>query len=65
LFVINGIFVSFGHGFYKLRLVGFASATSWVVLMYLAYQQTLKPFNPILGKMCELLNHNGVTFLAK
>jgi hypothetical protein len=35
------------------------------VSVYPAYQQTQKLFNPILGEMYEMVNHNGVTFLAE
>ena len=33
--------------------------------MYYAYQRTWKPFNPILGETYEMVNHNGITFLAE
>jgi hypothetical protein len=44
---------------------GFGSAASWAVSVYPAYQQTQKLFNPILGETYEMVNHNGVTFLAE
>jgi hypothetical protein len=44
---------------------GFASAAAWAVSVYPAYQRTWKPFNPILGETYEMVNHNGVTFLAE
>ena len=33
--------------------------------VYPAYQRTWKPFNPILGETYEMVNHNGITFLAE
>ena len=33
--------------------------------VYPAYQRTWKPFNPILGETFEMVNHNGITFLAE
>jgi hypothetical protein len=44
---------------------GLASAASWAVSVYPAYQRTWKPFNPILGETYEMVNHNDVTFLAE
>jgi hypothetical protein len=44
---------------------GFGSAASWAVSVYPAYLQAWKLFNPILGEMYEMENHNGVTFLAE
>jgi hypothetical protein len=40
-------------------------AGTWAVSVYPAYQRTWKPFNPILGETYEMVNHNGVTFLAE
>jgi hypothetical protein len=40
-------------------------AAAWAVSVYPAYQRTWKPFNPILGETYEMVNHNGVTFLAE
>jgi hypothetical protein len=40
-------------------------AASWAVSVYPAYLQAWKLFNPILGEMYEMENHNGVTFLAE
>ncbi|GMH12269.1 hypothetical protein Nepgr_014110 [Nepenthes gracilis] len=45
-----------------LRLV---YASSWAVSVYFAYQRTWKPFNPILGETYEMVNHNGITFIAE
>lgn len=45
-----------------LRLV---YAASWAISVYYAYQRTWKPFNPILGETYEMVNHNGITFLAE
>jgi hypothetical protein len=42
----------------------FFSAT-WAVSVYFAYQRTWKPFNPILGETYEMVNHQGITFLAE
>ena len=33
--------------------------------MYFAYQRTWKPFNPILGETYEMVDHQGITFLAE
>ncbi|KAG0566669.1 hypothetical protein M758_7G064300 [Ceratodon purpureus] len=40
-------------------------ACAWAVSVYPAYQRTWKPFNPILGETFEMVNHNGITFLAE
>lgn len=45
-------------------LIIFLSAT-WAVSVYFAYQRPWKPFNPILGETYEMVNHQGITFLAE
>ncbi|GAB2274390.1 Oxysterol-binding protein- protein 3C [Dionaea muscipula] len=40
-------------------------ASSWAVSVYYAYQRTWKPFNPILGETYEMVNHDGMTFIAE
>ncbi|XP_020271429.1 oxysterol-binding protein-related protein 3C-like [Asparagus officinalis] len=40
-------------------------ASSWAISVYYAYQRTWKPFNPILGETYEMVNHNGITFIAE
>jgi len=40
-------------------------AASWAVSVYFAYQRTWKPFNPILGETYEMVNHQGIRFLAE
>ncbi|ONL96552.1 Oxysterol-binding protein-related protein 3B [Zea mays] len=40
-------------------------ASTWAVSVYFAYQRTWKPFNPILGETYEMVNHQGITFLAE
>nr|CAB3501268.1 unnamed protein product [Digitaria exilis] len=42
-----------------------AYASTWAVSVYFAYQRTWKPFNPILGETYEMVNHQGITFLAE
>jgi hypothetical protein len=42
-----------------------AYACIWAVSVYPAYLRTWKPFNPILGETYEMVNHNGITFLAE
>ncbi|KAL6645869.1 hypothetical protein ACP70R_017477 [Stipagrostis hirtigluma subsp. patula] len=39
--------------------------STWAVSVYFAYQRTWKPFNPILGETYEMVNHQGITFLAE
>ena len=48
-----------------IRMVWFLFAASWAISVYYAYQRTWKPFNPILGETYEMVNHNGVTFIAE
>uniref|UniRef100_A0A1D1Y8X1 Oxysterol-binding protein-related protein 3A n=1 Tax=Anthurium amnicola TaxID=1678845 RepID=A0A1D1Y8X1_9ARAE len=45
-----------------LRLV---YASCWAISVYFAYQRTWKPFNPILGETYEMINHEGITFIAE
>ncbi|KAI3800869.1 hypothetical protein L1987_28968 [Smallanthus sonchifolius] len=45
-----------------LRLV---YAASWFISNYYALQRTWKPFNPILGETYEMVNHDGITFIAE
>ena len=45
-------------------LINFFSAT-WAVSVYFAFQRPWKPFNPILGETYEMVNHQGITFLAE
>ncbi|KAK1299505.1 Oxysterol-binding protein-related protein 3C [Acorus calamus] len=40
-------------------------ASSWAISVYFAYQRTWKPFNPILGETYEMVNHDGITFIAE
>ncbi|AQK84944.1 Oxysterol-binding protein-related protein 3B [Zea mays] len=40
-------------------------ASTWAVSVYFAYQRTWKPFNLILGETYEMVNHQGITFLAE
>ncbi|XP_072992914.1 oxysterol-binding protein-related protein 3A-like [Typha latifolia] len=40
-------------------------ASSWAISVYYAYQRTWKPFNPILGETYEMVNHDGIMFLAE
>jgi hypothetical protein len=40
-------------------------SATWAVSVYFAYQRTWKPFNPILGETYEMVNHQGITFLAE
>ncbi|KAF5192569.1 Oxysterol-binding family protein [Thalictrum thalictroides] len=40
-------------------------ASSWAISVFYAYQRAWKPFNPILGETYEMVNHNGVTFIAE
>ncbi|MQL86687.1 hypothetical protein Taro_019220, partial [Colocasia esculenta] len=40
-------------------------ASSWAICVYFAYQQTWKPFNPILGETYEMVNHGGFTFISE
>ncbi|CAK9139490.1 unnamed protein product [Ilex paraguariensis] len=40
-------------------------ASSWAISVYYAYQRTWKPFNPILGETYEMVNHDGITFIAE
>lgn len=40
-------------------------ASSWAISVYFAYQRTWKPFNPILGETYEMVNHNGISFIAE
>ncbi|AQK79419.1 Oxysterol-binding protein-related protein 3B [Zea mays] len=40
-------------------------ASTWAVSVYFTYQRTWKPFNPILGETYEMVNHQGITFLAE
>ncbi|PKU76056.1 oxysterol-binding protein-related protein 3A [Dendrobium catenatum] len=40
-------------------------ASSWAISVYVAYQRTWKPFNPILGETYEMANHGGITFIAE
>ncbi|KAG2552966.1 hypothetical protein PVAP13_9KG493000 [Panicum virgatum] len=42
-----------------------AYAAAWAVSVYFAFQRTWKPFNPILGETYEMVNHQGITFLAE
>lgn len=44
-------------------LINFSA--TWAVSVYFAYQRTWKPFNPILGETYEMVNHQGITFLAE
>lgn len=41
------------------------NAASWAISVYFAYQRTWKPFNPILGETYEMVNHNGISFIAE
>lgn len=41
------------------------NAASWAISVYYAYQRTWKPFNPILGETYEMVNHEGITFIAE
>ena len=38
---------------------------SWAISVYVAYQRTWKPFNPILGETYEMANHQGITFISE
>ncbi|KAI3846475.1 hypothetical protein MKX03_034956 [Papaver bracteatum] len=40
-------------------------ASTWAITIYYAAQRTWLPFNPILGETYEMVNHNGITFLAE
>ncbi|VAH89312.1 unnamed protein product [Triticum turgidum subsp. durum] len=40
-------------------------ASTWALSAYLAYHRTWKPFNPILGETYEMVNHQGITFIAE
>ncbi|AQK55763.1 Oxysterol-binding protein-related protein 3B [Zea mays] len=40
-------------------------ASTWAVSVYFTYQRTWKPFNSILGETYEMVNHQGITFLAE
>ncbi|KAI3887428.1 hypothetical protein MKW92_050814 [Papaver armeniacum] len=40
-------------------------ASTWAMTIYYAAQRTWLPFNPILGETYEMVNHNGITFLAE
>ncbi|XP_024403561.1 oxysterol-binding protein-related protein 3A [Physcomitrium patens] len=40
-------------------------ASTWAVSVYFAYARTWKPFNPILGETYEMVDKNGLTFLAE
>ncbi|CAA0842857.1 Oxysterol-binding protein-related protein 3B [Striga hermonthica] len=40
-------------------------AAAWFVSVYYALQRTWKPFNPILGETYEMVNHDGITFIAE
>jgi hypothetical protein len=42
-----------------------AYASAWAVSVYFAYQRTWKPFNPILGETYEMVNHQGISFIAE
>ncbi|KAK6943649.1 Oxysterol-binding protein [Dillenia turbinata] len=39
--------------------------SSWFISIYYPYQRVWKPFNPILGETYEMVNHDGITFLAE
>ncbi|XP_071718554.1 oxysterol-binding protein-related protein 3C-like [Rutidosis leptorrhynchoides] len=40
-------------------------AASWFISVYFALQRTWKPFNSILGETYEMVNHEGITFIAE
>ncbi|KAI3863285.1 hypothetical protein MKW92_016608 [Papaver armeniacum] len=40
-------------------------ASTWAITIYYAAQRTWLPFNPILGETYEMVNHDGITFLAE
>ena len=40
-------------------------SATWALSAYLAYHRTWKPFNPILGETYEMVNHQGITFIAE
>nr|GMC91849.1 oxysterol-binding protein-related protein 3A-like [Ipomoea batatas] len=40
-------------------------AASWFISLYYAIQRTWKPFNPILGETYEMVNHDGIRFIAE
>ncbi|OVA16525.1 Oxysterol-binding protein [Macleaya cordata] len=40
-------------------------ASTWAISVYYALQRTWKPFNPILGETYEMVNHDGITFIAE
>ncbi|XP_072996423.1 oxysterol-binding protein-related protein 3A-like [Typha latifolia] len=39
--------------------------SSWAISVYYALQRMWKPFNPILGETYEMVNHDGITFIAE
>ena len=51
--------------FFELIFLCLCCAASWAVSVYFAYQRTWKPFNPILGETYEMVNHQGIRFLAE
>ncbi|KAI3993450.1 hypothetical protein MKX01_002463 [Papaver californicum] len=40
-------------------------ASTWAVSVYYALRRTWKPFNPMLGETYEMVNFNGISFLAE
>lgn len=43
----------------------FVVTASWFISVYFALQRTWKPFNSILGETYEMVNHEGITFIAE
>lgn len=63
MFVRKYRFTSSG-GYCSYTIVASFAAT-WAVSVYFAYARTWKPFNPILGETYEMVDKNGLTFLAE